>query len=149
VPERTFQRLFTLQEANALLPRLRPLAERLMEVRRRTRDELSLLQAETGLAPDDPELAREIALRPDLASLVVEEQTLVEEIEREGAVVNGPDEGLVDFPALLDGEIVFLCWRSSERRVAHWHRIPDGFAGRRPLLDHDEAEGPLEATVVH
>ena len=49
--ERNFQRLFTLQEANALLPRLRPLADRLQEKSRRIRDELSRLQAETGLAP--------------------------------------------------------------------------------------------------
>ena len=148
MPERNFQRLFTLQEANALLPHLRPLADRLMEKSRRIRDELSRLQTETGLAAEDPELAREIALRPELADLVAEAQTLVEEIQREGAVVNGPEEGLVDFPALLDGEIVFLCWRSSETQVAHWHRITDGFKGRRPLLDLDEEER-LEATVVH
>jgi hypothetical protein len=148
VPESSFQRLFTLQEANALLPRLRPLAERLQERSRRIREGLSRLQAETGLAPEDPELAREISLRPELATLVAEAQTLVEEIQREGAVVNGPEEGLVDFPALLDGEIVFLCWRCSEPQVGHWHRIADGFAGRRPLLDHGEEE-QLEATVVH
>lgn len=148
MPERTFQRLFTLQEVNALLPRLRPLADRLAETSRRIREELTHLQAETGLAAEDTELAREIALRPELASLVSEAQALVEEIQQEGAVVNGPEEGLVDFPALLDGEIVFLCWRCSESRVGHWHRVTDGFAGRRPLLDHDEEER-REATVVH
>jgi hypothetical protein len=146
--ERKFPRLFTLREANALLPRLRPLVERLRAKALRLREELSRVQAETGLAPDDPELEREIERRRELASLVADAQTLVEEIQREGPVVNGPEDGLVDFPALLDGEVVFLCWRSSEAQVGHWHRVSDGFAGRRPLLDHDE-EGLLEATVVH
>ena len=41
--------------------------------------------------------------------------------------------GLIDFPAELDGEIVYLCWQFGEPEVAFWHRIEDGFAGRRPL----------------
>lgn len=41
--------------------------------------------------------------------------------------------GLVDFPALLDGEIVFLCWRSDEPNLRYFHKIEDGYSGRRPL----------------
>ncbi len=61
-----------------------------------------------------------------------------------GCLVNGPEAGLVDFPCLLGGEIVLLCWKYGEPLVAHWHRIPDGFAGRRPLLDSSE-----EAPTIH
>lgn len=43
------------------------------------------------------------------------------------------DVGLVDFPAIIDGEQVFLCWRSDESELAFYHRIEDGYAGRRPL----------------
>ncbi|HXH28610.1 MAG TPA: DUF2203 family protein, partial [Candidatus Polarisedimenticolia bacterium] len=58
----------------------------------------------------------------------------------EGCLVNGPEAGLIDFPCLYDNEIVFLCWKFDEPRVAHWHRIPDGYAGRHPLLDASDAE---------
>ena len=44
--------------------------------------------------------------------------------------------GLVDFPALIDGEVVFLCWRSDEPELRYYHRIEDGYAGRRPLPRH-------------
>ena len=43
------------------------------------------------------------------------------------------DVGLVDFPAIIDGRQVFLCWRSDEPELAYYHRIEDGYAGRRPL----------------
>ncbi|HEU4401020.1 MAG TPA: DUF2203 domain-containing protein, partial [Candidatus Polarisedimenticolia bacterium] len=62
-------------------------------------------------------------------------KTLIERIHSRGCLVNGPEAGLVDFPCLYNNEIVFLCWKYGESRVGHWHRIPDGFAGRRPLLE--------------
>ena len=48
-------------------------------------------------------------------------------------VVRDLDEGIVDFPALIDGEEVYLCWREGETGVTHWHSPDTGFAGRRPL----------------
>jgi hypothetical protein len=52
--------------------------------------------------------------------------------------VKNLDEGLVDFPALRHGETVLLCWKLGEDEIAYWHRVEDGFAGRRPLpLDPD------------
>lgn len=45
----------------------------------------------------------------------------------------GFDMGLIDFPAIIDGQQVFLCWRSDEPELAFYHRIEDGYAGRRPL----------------
>lgn len=41
--------------------------------------------------------------------------------------------GLVDFPAIMDGETVFLCWRSDESKIAFYHGVEAGYAGRRPL----------------
>ena len=41
--------------------------------------------------------------------------------------------GLVDFPAVIDGETVFLCWRSDESELAWYHPAEEGFQGRRPL----------------
>ena len=51
-----------------------------------------------------------------------------------GAIVKDLDEGLVDFPAVREGEEILLCWRLGEDEVAHWHGLEEGFAGRK-LLD--------------
>jgi hypothetical protein len=48
------------------------------------------------------------------------------------------EQGLIDFPCMLGAEIVFLCWQFGEASVSHWHRIEDGFAGRRALLEPEE-----------
>ena len=53
----------------------------------------------------------------------------------EAAGLQAPDRGLVDFPAVMDGEEVYLCWLLDEPAVDHWHSIEAGFAGRRPLAD--------------
>jgi hypothetical protein len=57
----------------------------------------------------------------------------VEELERIGVQVKDLDRGLVDFPALHDGEEVLLCWQVGEDEVAYWHGLEEGFAGRKPL----------------
>lgn len=56
-----------------------------------------------------------------------------ETLEELAIVLRDPMTGLIDFPAERDGEEVFLCWRLGEERVAWWHSIDSGFAGREPL----------------
>ena len=56
-----------------------------------------------------------------------------ETLEKLDLVVRDLDRGLVDFPALIDGREVYLCWLLDEPAVGHWHGIEAGFAGRRPL----------------
>ena len=57
----------------------------------------------------------------------------VEELQALGVLVKDLDRGLVDFPALRDGEEVLLCWQVGEGEVAYWHGLEEGFAGRKPL----------------
>jgi hypothetical protein len=58
-----------------------------------------------------------------------------EALERLDIVVRDLDRGLVDFPAVIDGDEVYLCWLLDEPAVMHWHAIESGFAGRKPLAD--------------
>ncbi len=55
------------------------------------------------------------------------------ELEAADIVVRDPVRGLVDFPAIVDGEEVYLCWMLDEPEVGHWHEPDAGFAGRQPL----------------
>ena len=50
-----------------------------------------------------------------------------------GIQLKGPLEGLIDFPSYRDGELIELCWKIGEEKVAHWHHIGEGFAGRKRL----------------
>lgn len=55
------------------------------------------------------------------------------ELEELGVEFKGIELGLVDFPALRDGEIVYLCWKYGEDRIENWHSLEAGYAGRQPL----------------
>lgn len=122
------ERLFDVDEANALLPTLRPLLERLQEVQQRLADRDLLQRLRSAAAGNGGGVAaREVMSTGD------EFGRLTAELESLGVVVRDPGSGLVDFPAERDGEAIYLCWRVGEDRVAHWHDRDSGFMGRQPL----------------
>jgi hypothetical protein len=129
-------RHFTLEQANAALEEVRPLAERMVAHRREVatllgrRAGLTTTIAGNGGDLDPGELARVEAEIADEAKGVAR---CVNGIHGLGAQVKDADEGLVDFPALRDDEEVLLCWKLGEDEVAFWHGLEDGFAGRRPV----------------
>jgi len=142
-----FSRLFTVNEANALLPALRPLVESILENIRRLRSRSEAVIRAKNLDPDAANLMDQLEEDKDIAKLVAEVKNWVEQINSYGCVCKGAEQGLIDFPCLLGHEIVFLCWQIGEPNVGHWHRIEDGFAGRRPLLD--EQPDPGSSTSLH
>ena len=142
----TFTRFFTSEEANALIPSLRPKLEELLVTFKQIRSEIEAAAGQAGLPPGSPDLARHLETRGVAPGLFDRVKRLIEEVHAKGCLVNGPEAGLVDFPCLFNNEIVFLCWKYAEPRVGYWHWIADGFAGRRPLLD---VSGPEEEARVH
>jgi hypothetical protein len=127
------EKLFRLEEANAIVPRLHALMERLQRGAIELREQVSDLARETGA--DAATLSPEALMRqrPAARALVEELDGIVQEIESSGAHLKDVQLGLVDFPSERDGEIVYLCWQFGESEIAFWHRIEDGFAGRQPL----------------
>lgn len=129
-------RYFTPEEANHELLEIRPLVEELVAHRREqqrlqaTRFELAAKIAGNGGGIDANVLAEaEQAEHRER----VEVARCVNAIHGRGAIVKDADEGLVDFPALRQGEEILLCWRLGEDEVAHWHGLEEGFAGRKQL----------------
>jgi hypothetical protein len=125
------EKLFRVEEANAIVPRLQ--MERLQRGALRLHEEMSELARDLGvelaaLAPE--ELLRH---RPAARVLVEELDAIVYEIEESGVHLKDIQLGLVDFPAEREGEVVYLCWQFGEPEVAFWHGLEDGFAGRQPL----------------
>jgi hypothetical protein len=73
------------------------------------------------------------ALRREVQSAATALQQLIDELDATGAVLKGIDEGLLDFPSLREGRVVYLCWRLGEDTISYWHEMDTGFAGRQPL----------------
>jgi len=129
-------RHFTPEEANAALVEVRPLVERLVAHRRRHVEALARQEEMEGRIRGNGGGMPPAALADAAAAVEREARQLaklVDEIAERGAEVKDLDEGLIDFPALRDGETVLLCWRLGEDEIGFWHRVEDGFAGRRPL----------------
>jgi hypothetical protein len=136
--ETIFPRLFTVNEANLLLPTLRPLIERILENLRRLKIKSETVVRNERLDPDAADFMERLRDNDEIARLIEQIQSWVEEIHSHGCVCKGVEQGLIDFPCVLGAEIVFLCWQFGEPSVSHWHRIEDGFVGRRALLDLEE-----------
>jgi hypothetical protein len=119
---------FTVDEANALLPRLRPLLERLQEAQRSLADHEMLQRLRTAAAGNGGGAAARAVMETG-----DEFGRITAEIEQLGVVVRDAAAGLVDFPAERDGHPVYLCWRLDEDDVSHWHDRESGFMGRQPL----------------
>ena len=129
-------RHFTPEEANAALARVRPLVERMVAHRQahaaaqeRQEQLEGHIRGNGGGIP--PATLAEAAAEVEREAR--ELARLVDEIAEHGAEVKDLDVGLIDFPALRHGETVLLCWRLGEDAIGYWHRVEDGFAGRRPL----------------
>ena len=130
------ERHFTPEEANALLTKVRPIAEALVAHRRSmavtaTR-QARLVQRIAGNGGDfDPQEPR--TLEEEFTREGEAVARCVEQLERFGVLVKDLDRGLVDFPALRGDEEVLLCWQVGEDEIAYWHGVDEGFAGRKPL----------------
>lgn len=133
-------KLFTLDEANALVPVLTRLIER---VQSRYRTLLAEL-AERGLSPDDLEQALKVPENAPLQQHLDEITECIASIEGHGCHFKGLDLGLVDFPAMINNEVAYLCWQYGEDHVGFWHHIEDGFRGRQALTP-----GKMERRVVN
>ena len=59
----------------------------------------------------------------------------VARIDALGLTLRDIEHGLVDFPALVSGRQVWLCWQRGETAIGYWHGLETGFAGRRPLAE--------------
>ena len=130
------ERHFTPEEANALLPEVRALAERMVAHRRSLavatvrHARLAAKIAGNGGGVNAHEVDK---LRTAVEAEANAVAACVEELQSLGVQVKDLDEGLVDFPALRGDEEVLLCWRLGEDEVAFWHGTDEGFAGRKSL----------------
>ena len=122
------ERHFSRAEANALLPQLTAMLDRLRDAK----DNLTDSEAHEALSEAAPSNGGgDEGKQVGVAFLEV--RGLLETIEQSGIVLRDIDRGLVDFPALVDGREIYLCWELGEDDVAYWHELETGYGGREPL----------------
>lgn len=143
----TLRRLFSVSQANSMLPvvreafsRARPLYERLVEVRERL-TELGHppgLPAEMKPADD----ASVQALQTEFGQIAASLQQILTPLLEFGIEVKAAD-GLVDFRSRFEGREVYLCWKWDEPEVRHFHELDTGFGGRQTIIDPGAFGGEL------
>jgi hypothetical protein len=120
------RRLYSVEEANALLPYLAPT---LVELREKFEEAAEIRAAIARAAAGNGGSTRREEHQQTLSRVA----QLMDRIKEWGLELRDVSTGLVDFPAVVEGEEAFLCWRLGEPEVAFWHSPEDGFRGRRPL----------------
>ena len=127
--EPAFRKLFTVEEANALLPELKRLLEEARARRDAMREKAPDLQPILEAATNNGGGKKGSEFGVDAYRLHLS----VGRITELGVVLKDLDSGLLDFPHSRGGRVVFLCWHPPEERIGFWHEIEAGYAGRRPL----------------
>ena len=128
---------FTLSEAQTLLPVVEALLRRAQASAARNEEleqEMQQLSQRIfltgGMHVDVSAAAKR---RAEREKAVQETKDSLAEIDSIGVQVKDLEQGLLDFPFLMDGKPVLLCWKLGEPAIAHWHTVEEGFAGRKPL----------------
>lgn len=130
-------RTFTLDEAQSLLPVLESLLRTAISSKKLMEEIEAEAQAlnqriflNGGTYVDVIPVAKRKAER---AKAEQRAKDALAEIDSIGVQVKDLDIGLLDFPCLVDGRIILLCWKLGERSITHWHGTEEGFAGRKPV----------------
>ncbi|MCU1313009.1 MAG: hypothetical protein JWM54_766 [Acidobacteriaceae bacterium] len=130
-------KIFSLEEANALIPVVESLLDRAIgakEEAERLDGEMQLLRHRIflagGMTVDVGGVQRN---RKETEAQLQTAKDALGEIGSIGVQVKDLDTGLLDFPTRVDGELVLLCWRRGETRIEYWHTLEAGFRGRQPL----------------
>jgi hypothetical protein len=131
---------FTPEEANSLLPELKLELLHLQVLTRQYESqyrELQRTKAEHRLSDNSPENEEDPFFEEEsrLEFMRIEVDLLMANFERKGVLLKMIHPGLIDFPAVIQGESVLICWREGEEHITHYHGWDDGFVGRRPLPD--------------
>lgn len=140
-PRPTEIKIFTLKEANAMLPLIRAIVgdviqaseaiietqERLKSVRQRPG---AGANTSTGNYQDEVN-----SIEEGLSQQIERLDEFIVELKELKVELKGLTDGLIDFPAMHNGKLVNLCWKYGEEEIKYWHSLEGGFAGRQLITN--------------
>lgn len=140
------EKYFSRHEAEQLLPMIKEFLKVVQE-HKQTVDaaQAELTKAASrimvlgGSYPAYSDLVKKKTERDRASERIVE---TISKIQETGCLVKDIDEGLIDFPSIIEGQEAFLCWKQGEVRIEYWHGLEDGFAGRKRLEGDSPGEPP-------
>jgi hypothetical protein len=129
-------KLFTIEEANLTLPLVKAITSDLVHLANEVverRQRLAMLTHGRELERGNPYADELAAIETEIEKDAIRLRGYVDELIELGVEPKSAMDGLVDFPSLMDGRVVFLCWKLGEPELTHWHEVDAGFAGRQAL----------------
>lgn len=128
-------RVFTIQEANALIPDLARMIVNLRESRERIEKKEAEIDALELVTESDSPSGRALVNSEveRLNLLIADFNASVDALHGHGCFLKDVEMGLVDFYSVIDGKVVYLCWKYGEEEVSHWHEVGEGYASRQRL----------------
>jgi hypothetical protein len=138
--ERLRNKIFSVEEANRLLPFLEEAIDALAGLAREAialRRDLDVLKAiaGSGASESNPDIRLLREKEAALSALHDRFRSDLAAVSAHGCIVRDLELGLVDFYTMAHGRVVCLCWRRGEPRIEYWHPLDEGFSGRRPLSE--------------
>jgi hypothetical protein len=143
------RKVFTVQQANAALPLVRAIVTDLVHLSREVnerRQRLAVLFSGRRRDRSDPYREELSQIEEELDKDTQRLREFVEELKHLGVEPKSATEGLVDFPSVVEGRRVYLCWKLGEPEVLYWHDLDAGFQGRQPLTAGSVADSPDAAS---
>ncbi len=127
-------KIFSVQEAEETLPLVRRIVTDLTAEFPHWRGAVAEYEMISGSATAADGEAEPLAAAHEKVMVHAERiNSCLKELEQIGCIFKGFENGLVDFYALKEDRLVFLCWRMGEQHISHWHEVDAGFDGRQPI----------------
>ncbi|HVR84843.1 MAG TPA: DUF2203 domain-containing protein, partial [Planctomycetota bacterium] len=131
--------IYTAREASALIPKLARAFDDVDEIRQRLKtlkgkmDVLEMIWGEEVQAETNPDHKEHKHYLEEIEQAKKDYDSAGRRIADFEAVVKSIEQGLVDFYGVIDGRLVFLCWKRGEKSIEYYHHLEDGFQGRQPI----------------
>jgi hypothetical protein len=138
-------RVYTAREANALVPKLERIFNDLDGVRSKLKtlkgkmDVLEMIWGEEIQAETTPDHREHAHYLEEVEQAKKEFDSTARKIQDLEGVVKSVEQGLVDFYGVIEGRLIFLCWKRGEKSIDFYHHLEDGFQGRIPLPTEEPA----------
>lgn len=123
------EHLYSVSEANALLPYIRTLVASMLEAR----EAILSLQPELWSVVQAAVFNGGSKSASEVTRYILTIQDAIRKLQSLNIIVKDVNTGLIDFPAERDGQLIYLCWLYDEPSVQFWHDVDTGFAGRQRI----------------
>lgn len=138
-------RVYTPREANALVPQVDRIMRELDAIRERLRlikskvDVLEMIWGDEIQSETNPDRREYVHYMEEIEKTKKEFEGATRKLGDLEAVLKSVEQGLIDFYGVIDGRLVFLCWKRGEKAIEYYHHLEDGFAGRQPIPSEELA----------